>query len=329
MNNLEFLQQINATIVNIDSKYYAYIPNIVGGYIDNGYFKGIYILLTNEYLEDNSLEEFVNDYIDEFDVAEINDNIYFSTSLKPNTDKTLEDINDENVINDTHNYKYYSLLNQITNVFSEEEINDGYKTFAKIIQYYTYVTDISLLTQIYQKVLDFYANGKTDSTSINLRLILESSSYEYTNTNKLTNCGCNSSQANLLGSDTSLSCSEAYINALQMYMIQMFADLNFYYNFFFLDNGESNAEMIDYLIKLLNEIIEKLKGYQNIGEVISSNHCKCPSQTQSDTTSIDILLNYIKVLNWIKNCEIEENTNKIKVYGKQFGELFPNMFFIE
>jgi len=329
MSNLEFLQKINAIIVKIDSKYYAYIPNIIGGYIDNGYQKGIYVLLDSEFLSNDNLENFVNDYINEFDINDIDNNIYFSTSLKSDTDKTLEDINSSIVVSDTHNYSYYAILNKITNTFTEEEIDNAYKTFATIVQDYAYLTDISILTQIYQKIIEFYANGQTDSTLTNLRLMLESGSYNYTNTSNYTNCGCNSTQSNLLGTNTTVNCTDSYLQSIQMYMIQMFADLNFYYNFFFIDNNETNEEMIDYLIELLNGVLEKLNRFQQIGQNTSTNnHCKCPSEYTVDKTVNNIILNYIKVLNWVKNCEIEENTNKIQVYGKQFGEIFTNLYFI-
>ena len=40
-----------------------------------------------------------------------------------------------------------------------------------------------------------------------------------------------------------------------------------------------------------------------------------------------IIENYIKVLNWVKNNEIDENKNKIYIYGKQFAEIFPLLNF--
>ena len=40
-----------------------------------------------------------------------------------------------------------------------------------------------------------------------------------------------------------------------------------------------------------------------------------------------IIENYIKVLNWVKNNQIDENKNKIYIYGKQFAEIFPLLSF--
>lgn len=329
MNNITFLENINALIVCIDSKYYAYIPNILGGYNDNGYYKGIYVLLNKEFLNEENLETYVTNYIDSVDLN-TNENIYFSNSLKDNDAKSIQDITNDIIVNNTNNYTYYATLNEINNEFSIEEIDNTYKTFALIIQDYSYITDISILTQIYKKIIEFYANGQTDTTLVNLRLILESSSYNYTNTSNFTSCGCNSSNSlsNNGTSTESLNCSESYLHSIQMYMIQMFGDLNFYYNFFFLDNNEPNEEMINYLITLLEDVLEKLNNYQSIGNNVQNNHCKCPNVNTVDTNTQNIILNYIKVLNWVKNCEIEENKNKIKVYGNQFGEIFPNLYFV-
>lgn len=44
-------------------------------------------------------------------------------------------------------------------------------------------------------------------------------------------------------------------------------------------------------------------------------------------TYYSIIDNYIKVLNWVKNNEIDENKNKIYIYGKQFAEIFPLLNF--
>jgi len=44
-------------------------------------------------------------------------------------------------------------------------------------------------------------------------------------------------------------------------------------------------------------------------------------------SNYSIIENYIKVLQWVKNNEIDENKNKIYIYGKQFAEIFPLLNF--
>lgn len=45
-------------------------------------------------------------------------------------------------------------------------------------------------------------------------------------------------------------------------------------------------------------------------------------------SNYSIIENYIKVLQWVKNNEIDENKNKIYIYGKQFAEIFPLLKFL-
>ena len=55
--------------------------------------------------------------------------------------------------------------------------------------------------------------------------------------------------------------------------------------------------------------------------------CNCEAIESMNNCNKETILNYKKVLNWVQNNEIEENTNKIKVYGEAFGELIPNLQF--
>ena len=60
-----------------------------------------------------------------------------------------------------------------------------------------------------------------------------------------------------------------------------------------------------------------------------SYQCDCTNQLSLNNSSLEYkkLNNYIQVLLWVYNNEITENTNKIKVYGEQFGELLPKLQF--
>lgn len=322
MTNLNFLQNIKAPIVKITERnlYYAYISNILGGYADDGYLKGIYVNLNDEFLNNTNLE----DYVKNFTInSEIIEGIILSPKINPEID--VKDISFYNILAST-DYSYYSKLNEILNSseINEDDINNLYQTFAKIINYYAFITDMSLTTQIYKNVLKFYANGQYDETLNNLNLILNTSTYNYNNTANYKTCGC--PQNSLSGDNTTkvLSCVDSYKNALNLYLIQMFGDIDFYNNFFFIEDGEPNSDMIDYLIDLLEAFLKLDVFGKNISK---TSHCKCPDIDKNDQYK-KIVENYIKVLNWIKNCQIEENTNKIKVYGKDFGEIFPNLFII-
>lgn len=316
MKNIDFLSKINALVYKESSgNYYVKIPfvkkyNVNESYLSN-YNKSLYIKLTNDFLNGEDLEHFI-----------------FS---KDDTYEFLESGDFEN--KESFDYNYFTLINNIIGIeFGEEDVLQAYKTFATILQDYAYVTDVSLLTQIYKKIIKYFANGKYDSTIADMKLLLESTTYNYTSKTNYTNCGCNSrnSQSGLSTelNTENISCADAYLNAILLYVKQMFGDLNFYYNFFFIETGDPNEDMINALILLLEKVLELLKNNYNLLPNKSNNHCLCAELEDSTTISIqNIILNYIKVLNWVKNCEIEENSNKIKIYGEAFGEIFPNLYF--
>lgn len=314
MKNIDFLSKINALVYKESSgNYYVKIP-FVGydaneSYLSN-YDKSLYIKLTNNFLNGEDLEYFI-----------------FS---KDNTYEFLESGDFEN--KESFDYNYFTLINNIVGIeFVEEDVLQAYKTFATILQDYAYVTDVSLLTQIYKKIIEYFANGKYDSTIAAMKLLLESTTYNYTSTTNYTNCGCNSGNGQSISSTglntENISCADAYLNAILLYVKQMFGDLNFYYNFFFIETGDPNEDMINALILLLEKVLELLKNNYNLLPNKSNKHCLCAELEDSTISIQNIILNYIKVLNWVKNCEIEENSNKIKIYGEAFGEIFPNLYF--
>lgn len=302
MTNKDFLQHINAHIYKSNNRYYVAIP-------------------FSEYDESKTYIKNWNS----FSFIELNDS--FLSEEYTHSFLTTE-LNDYEDIYST-NYEYFSAINKLNDLYSEvndEHIKTFYKTFANVILAYAYVTDISPLTEIYTKTLEFFANGKTDSTLVNLKLLLESNSYSISDTNEYSNCGCNTNKSSM-NSLENLNCSDKYLQSILLYCSQMFGDLNFYNNFFFIDNDEPNEDMIDLLINLLNTLLEILNSNNQLSVNQKTSHCQCPEMETNDTNTISIISNYIKVLSWVKNCEIEENTNKIKLYGTQFGEIFPNLYF--
>ena len=57
--------------------------------------------------------------------------------------------------------------------------------------------------------------------------------------------------------------------------------------------------------------------------------CNCTQSTMNatDKCNHETIQNYIKVLNWVRDGQIDENTNKIRVYGAKFAELLPKLIF--
>ena len=321
MSNLDFLKHINAKIYKYNSLYYVMIPFVnydsSQSYIQN-YDNFIYIKISNDLLKNDDLEWFIaakdNTYEIEFDI----------------------DAEEKNI----KDYEYCAIINDGVFVnFTEEQIKNTNQTFAQIIKDHAFVSDISVKTKIYQNIIDFYANGQTDNVLAMLNLMLNSKAYSYTLNGVTTTCGCNSiingnsttgNQSSNPDGTINLSCPDIYLNSILLYLPQMFGDIDFYCNFFSTEENEPNEDMIDKLICLLEQILKLLNNGNNpYSSESSKTHCMCAELDTSINLSIyNIISNYIKVLNWVKNCKIEENENKIKIYGTQFGEIFPNLYFI-
>ena len=326
MKNLNLLYHINSIIYqNEDSIYYVFIPLLDFDkdktYIEN-FDNGIYIKLTKEFLEDaNIISKFLND-----------DNTSYEESLNYEivTKNDLDLYNFDRI--DSNKYEYYAKLNELIEKEIEEDmILNFYQTFMNIINVYAEVQNLEdVKTQIYQKVIEYYANGQTDCVVRGLSLILQSSLYDYTDTGAYTSCGCNSTitttgvvSQTATGLTTNMDCISAYKQSMYLYLIQMLSDIDFYNNFMFVDD-EPNEDLIEYLYKLIEDL-EGMNFSLNFSE--TNNHCLCSELETKNVNNYSILDNYKKVLNWIKNCEIEENTNKIKIYGKQFAELLLSLQF--
>jgi hypothetical protein len=321
MTNIDFLNTINAQIyMNNDTKnYYIYIsfvvPNNNESYIDKYLNNGIFIKLTDDIINDViSLEEHINNF-------DIEDELYVKNV----------NINDFESIQST-NYKYYTKLNNLLEVeIGENDILNFYQLFMSTILQYSNIQNEELLkNQIYKKVIEYYANGQTDNTLTGLKLILKGVAVNYIDTSELTSCGCNQSiiesntTVNNSGVITTGDCVTAYTESMYLYLVQMFKDIDFYYDFMFNDN-EPNENLINSLYNL----IEYLKGMDFSLDFNNNkdNHCYCEDLTVKNTNNYNILNNFQKVLQWVNECKIVENTNKIKIYGEQFAQLLPNLQF--
>lgn len=309
MNNVDFLKYINSAIVLNDNRYYVYVGAIYGYDNEHGFDNGVSFLINDDLRNDvYSIEEILknNDYDNEYVV--IIDNPVF-VHEGPDIDR------------------YVLKNNMVDYTYTEDELNAFYQTFMKMIKLLANYENDNINTnknQIYIKVINYYYNLQTDEALKNIILILQSQNYNYTSSTSYTTCGCNTSASDSSLNENNVNCSTSYQNAMALYLIQMLGDVDFYYDFFYID-GEPIDELIDSLIKLIEEF--KTLGY-DISFSSNSSHCGC-SQLSKDKgeCNYNILDNYIRVLNWIKNCEIELNRNKIKIYGETFGELLPKMLF--
>ena len=105
----------------------------------------------------------------------------------------------------------------------------------------------------------------------------------------------------------------------------MLSDKEFYCDFFYIEN-KPIVDLIDNLIRLITEF--KTLGYNISFDDSNKTHCGCSELSKDNgTCNYNILDNYIQVLIWVKECKIEENANKIKIYGEQFAELLPKLQF--
>lgn len=242
------------------------------------------------------------------------------------------------------NLVHYWKKNQIVkNNFSEDQINDFYATFCKLILDMTTISGDSLATkknQIYNLVLHYFANHMTDAASLALNLILNT---PYTTANPATsgsNCGCNGLEVSVWSSSTfstlptavsnTSTCYDLYKSSMLEWLKKMLGDDEFYRDWFIIDTEGCSFPNTD-LIEQLKDLIEAFKslGYDLDFSTKKRKNCVCPtiSTSSSSDTNYKIIDDYIKVLNWVENCEIDPNINKIKVYGEKFGTLLPNLQF--
>ena len=320
MTNIDFLNYINGKVVKHKDTniYYVYIGAIYGYDDSHGYDNGLLFEINNDLITDvYSIENILveqtldSEYIHKASLEEI-ENGLFNTYIPVRT----IDFNIYKLRNDMNSYQY-----------TEYELNNFAATFMKIIQYLGNFSNDNMNTsknQIYKRVIDFYANGQTDNTLIDLTLLLKSESYTYNETTTMSMCGC--SDANTSTNLTGLTddCASIYQNAMLLYLKQMLSDLDFYYDFFHID-GEPIEDLIDGLIRLIEEF--KTLGY-DLSFDTNKTHCGCSKlSTDNRSCNYNILDNYIRVLNWIKESQIEEHTNQIKIYGEQFAELLPKLQF--
>ena len=105
----------------------------------------------------------------------------------------------------------------------------------------------------------------------------------------------------------------------------MLGDVEFYCSWMF-DDTVVKDDLIGYLKYLILRL--KNKGFTLLTNTNKFN-CPCPTgASANDEKNYKILDNYIKVHAFISQCNIKPNVNKIKLWGSQFGELLPKLYFV-
>ena len=174
---------------------------------------------------------------------------------------------------------------------------------------------------LYKVVLDYFSASQNDETINKIDLVL-GSTYSGQQVNTASSyCNCKGS-SNASMTD---SCATLYANAMLEHLKMMLADPEFYCSWMFDDDNVK-----DDLIEYLKYIILRLKD-KGFTLLTNTNRFNCPCPTTigaNDEKNYKILDNYIKVLDFIHQCNIRPNINKIKQWGSQFGELLPKLYFV-
>lgn len=266
---------------------------------------------------------------------------YFDSQYNRINNDLYEDIDDTNL-------QYYYLLNQLNEFnFTKEELNNFVSTFCTIILENTSFTDIVDTTNlIYKQVLEYYQKNGKDETSIILDLIFNNTILSSTGIssscckNLQSSTNSNSSSIDLssiigLNESSNISCSDIYKEAMKMYLKKMLGDYNFYCDWFYIDYGTMSIPNL-VLIEKLKNLFEEFKDlgyYLYFGNNTTKCGCKNLKTTNNQMlkdsdTNYNVFDNYYKVLQYAEDEVICDNKNKVKVYGENFGELLPYLYFI-
>ena len=240
---------------------------------------------------------------------------------------------DDNTIS-YNNYKYFYLKNKLSELtYSEDELNNLYSTFFSIIMFYAVVSENDILktnNQIYKKVIEYYKNFQFDDTLVSLELLLNNKINKIV-PEYLTSC-CSNNQQNSQSQYTPISCSDIYRNSMYEYLLDMLSDVEFYKDWMYIENPEGEKIANDSLIEAL---ITLLKEFEEVGYdlsfaskyLIHGNCCKDNQYTINNEKNHTIIQNYIRVLQYVLSGCIDDNSNKISVYGRKFAELLPKLSF--
>lgn len=290
----------------------------------------------------NNLMTFDNDSIQNLLSNDINDyrmQDYFDYQYNRINQNIYTDIDDTNL-------RYFYLMNQLNSFnFELDELNNFVSTFCTIIldnTTFTEITDTKNL--IYKQVLKYYQGNGKDDTSIVLDLIfnntlLSSSNSTSTCCNNLTNTVNSISGVDLsaiIGQSASsnIPCSDIYKEAMKLYLKKMLGDYEFYCDWFNIDSSISIPNLV-----LINKLKKLFEEFKELGYTLyfGNNNTKCGCRDLKNVNSnilsdseanYNILDNYYNVLLYAEDGIICNNKNKVKVYGENFAELLPYLYFI-
>ncbi len=230
------------------------------------------------------------------------------------------------------NFDYFRLKNKIQGLeYSEEELDALCHTFFTVLVNCATTTDEDAekqMNQIYAAVMNYYAEYQTDCALMNIALILNTS--VNTGTQQTDRCGCQQ-QCTVQTTTTTLSCYDAYKQAMAQWLVKMLGDVEFYKDWMWYTDAEGNLYPNEGLIQSLILLLENFEeaGY-NLSfseKSIYSHHCGQDASSALDEANHKTIQDYIKLLNWVLEGCIDNNTNKIKVIGERFGELIPKLCF--
>ena len=257
---------------------------------------------------------------------------------------------------------YFISKNKLNDyMFTEETLTSLNSSFMKIISTWTAFTDYGYgKNAVYRAVIDFYANSGYDAATILMNSIFNT---ELTTTVTSKDCGCGTQNTCTNVSSNGLTssintgttivsldnatCLDKYKAAMYQWLQQMLSDTDFYCCWMSVISEETeesiiNDALVTMLINLLKEFLSLGFDLSNLDNS-STGTCGCGhkgkgniytgdcpdllNNSDNQCSNYSIINNYIKVLEWVKNNEIEENKNKIYVYGKQFAQIFPLLNF--
>ena len=260
---------------------------------------------------------------------------YDKENARPKITSYFEELTDDE--KKSIDLNFFFNKNEISDLkFTEDDFYFFPQTFFKIILKYTAISEENKQTvpnNVYDIVQKYFANHKSDEATRLLQTIMNTSTDGTDLPSTISTCNSCTNQYNLLNGSpniTEKTCLEKYKDAMDSWLKIMLGDLVYYHYWMTVNENNvkyPNYDLIDLLIEFLNEYIK----YGNFPSKEQNNitNFGCPSLDSSYNDSECIkntIINYIKVLEWVKKCETVKNRNKIKVYGKDFANYLLTYF---
>lgn len=243
--------------------------------------------------------------------------------------------------------------------FTGPELDSFTSTFFKYIyKYTTHKFDpLDQSDRLYKHIIDYYINKKSDCVSMGLELVTG----PFVPNKPFNPCNCQPYKPRVLNIDdlNRMTCIEQYRYNMKTALVRMMTDIEvFYLKYLFSSTVtsvnvspeatptlytmnkkdpegntcfEPNLTLLSMLERLIQDFINA--GY-NLSFSQDGTHkinyrCNCPDEKQQSRESACnylILENFLKAIGFLKDRKVNENINKIKEYGKQFGELLDKLY---